>query len=418
MSEQLDILWIVLCSALVFLMQAGFLCLETGLTRQKNNINVAIKNLADFCLTAIVFWVFGFALMFGDSVLGWFGNSHYILDFSTQTGFLTVFFIFQVMFCGTAVTIISGAVAERLHFGTYMIIAFVISGLVYPVAGHWAWGGFEGGVGNGWLADMGFVDFAGSSVVHSIGGWASLALLIIIGPRIGRFGDKKETQEIIASNVPLATLGVVFLFVGWLGFNGGSTLAMNDQVPLILANTLIAGSAGALAAGGLGVAVQQKLNVTQFMNGALGGLVSITAGCFAVTTPIALLIGIVGGMVVVFVEELLVYVRLDDAVGAIPVHLGAGIWGTIATGLYGNIELLGTGLTRGEQIWVQFLGVFSYAAWGFCVPFVIFTAINRFKKFRVSREDELLGLNISEHGLRSEADSNNSTIHQRAEVEP
>ncbi len=417
MSEQIDILWIVVCSALVFLMQAGFLCLESGLTRQKNSINVAIKNLADFCLTTIVFWIFGFALMFGDSVFGWFGNSHYLLDFSTETGFLTVFFVFQVMFCGAAVTIISGVVAERLRFGSYLIVAFVISGLVYPVSGHWAWGGFEGGIGNGWLADMGFVDFAGSSVVHSIGGWAALALLIIVGPRIGRFGDEKNTHEILASNVPLATLGTVLLFIGWLGFNGGSTLAMNEQVPLILVNTVIAGSVGALAAGGLGYAVQQQLNVTQFMNGALGGLVAITANCFAVTSPIAALIGIVGGMVVVFAEELLAYFKLDDAVGAIPVHLGAGIWGTLATGLYGDLEILGTGLTRVEQIWAQFVGVVSYGAWGFCVPFIIFYAINRIKKFRVSKEHEILGLNISEHGIKTEKDVEILNFSQSAKLE-
>ena len=397
--SSLDMLWIILCAALVFLMQAGFLCLESGLTRSKNSINVAIKNLADFCLTTIVFWVIGFSLMFGDTVSGWYGTGLVLPDFSTESADTAVFFLFQVMFCGAAVTIISGVVAERLKFGAYLIVALFISGLVYPVAGHWSWASFGGGEGDGFLASMGFVDFAGSSVVHSVGGWSGLALLMIIGPRIGRFGG---SAPIKASNLPLATLGVLLLFIGWLGFNGGSTLVMDESVPLILVNTIIGGSVGALAAGGLGYAVHNNLNVTQFMNGALGGLVAITANCFAVSTPIAALIGLVGGMVVVFAEDLLEKFHLDDAVGAIPVHLAAGIWGTLATGLYGDLEVLGTGLSRGEQISVQALGVLTYAAWSFGISYALFWIINRVFRLRVSAEHEIAGLNISEHAVENE----------------
>jgi Amt family ammonium transporter len=397
--SSLDMLWIILCAALVFLMQAGFLCLESGLTRSKNSINVAIKNLADFCLTTIVFWVIGFSLMFGDTVSGWYGTGLVLPDFSTESADTAVFFLFQVMFCGAAVTIISGVVAERLKFGAYLIVALFISGLVYPVAGHWSWASFGGGEGDGFLASMGFVDFAGSSVVHSVGGWSGLALLMIIGPRIGRFGG---SAPIKASNLPLATLGVLLLFIGWLGFNGGSTLVMDESVPLILVNTIIGGSVGALAAGGLGYAVHNNLNVTQFMNGALGGLVAITANCFAVSTPIAALIGLVGGMVVVFAEDLLEKLNLDDAVGAIPVHLAAGIWGTLATGLYGDLEVLGTGLSRGEQISVQALGVLTYAVWSFGISYALFWIINRVFRLRVSAEHEIAGLNISEHGVENE----------------
>ncbi|WP_299758545.1 ammonium transporter [uncultured Boseongicola sp.] len=397
--SSLDMLWLILCAALVFLMQAGFLCLESGLTRSKNSINVAIKNLADFCLTTIVFWVIGFSLMFGDTVSGWYGTGLVLPDFSTESADTAVFFLFQVMFCGAAVTIISGVVAERLKFGAYLIVALFISGLVYPVAGHWSWASFGGGSGDGFLASMGFVDFAGSSVVHSVGGWSGLALLMVIGPRIGRFG---EFGPIKASNLPLATLGVLLLFIGWLGFNGGSTLVMDESVPLILVNTIIGGSVGALAAGGLGYAVHNNLNVTQFMNGALGGLVAITANCFAVSTPIAALIGLVGGMVVVFAEDLLEKFHLDDAVGAIPVHLAAGIWGTLATGLYGDLEVLGTGLSRGEQISVQALGVLTYAAWSFGISYALFWIINRVFRLRVSAEHEIAGLNISEHAVENE----------------
>jgi Amt family ammonium transporter len=406
--SSLDMLWLILCAALVFLMQAGFLCLESGLTRSKNSINVAIKNLADFCLTTIVFWAIGFSLMFGDTVSGWYGTGLVLPDFSVESADTAVFFLFQVMFCGAAVTIISGVVAERLKFGAYLIVALFVSGLVYPVAGHWSWASFGGGEGDGILASMGFVDFAGSSVVHSVGGWSGLALLMISGPRIGRFGG---SAPIKASNLPLATLGVLFLFIGWLGFNGGSTLVMDESVPLILVNTIIGGSVGALAAGGLGYAVHNNLNVTRFMNGALGGLVAITANCFAVSTPIAALIGLVGGMIVVFAEDLLEKFHLDDAVGAIPVHLAAGIWGTLATGLYGDLEVLGTGLSRGEQISVQALGVLTYAVWSFGISYALFWIVNRVFRLRVSAEHEIAGLNISEHGVENEVAIQNGDSH-------
>lgn len=402
LSNNIDLLWIYVCSALVFIMQAGFLCLESGLTRRKNSINVAIKNLADFCLTTVVFWVVGFGLMFGVSNFGWFGSSKLFLDFSLEPPFLGAFFIFQVMFCGAAVTIMSGAIAERMRFSSYLIVTVLVSALIYPLFGHWAWAGLDTGEANGWLNGMGFVDFAGSSVVHSVGGWVSLAVLLIIGPRIGRFPSEGKSQNIYPSNLPLATLGVVLLFIGWIGFNGGSTLALNDQVSLIIVNTIIAGSIGAVSAGLLGYVVQNRLNVTQFMNGCLGGLVAITASCFAVTTPVAALIGLVGGMITIGVEELLENRKIDDAVGAIPVHLGAGIWGTLAVGLYGDPVILGTGLTRMEQIGVQFFGVIVCGVWAFCIAYSVLKVVNYFYPLRVTRDHELLGLNIAEHGVLDE----------------
>ncbi|MCD6389237.1 MAG: ammonium transporter [Desulfobulbaceae bacterium] len=403
-QQGLDVLWIILCSGLVFLMQAGFLCLESGLTRRKNSINVAIKNLADFCLTTVVFWVVGFGLMFGASRNGWFGTSEYVLDFSLQSPFFSVFFLFQVMFCGAAVTIMSGAIAERMRFSSYLIVTVAVSALIYPSFGHWAWAGLNDGATNGWLNSMGFVDFAGSTVVHSVGGWMSLAVLLIIGPRRGRFAADGTPQKIHPSNLPLATLGTVLLFIGWLGFNGGSTLALNDQVANVLVNTVIAGSVGAISAGLLGYAIQNRLNVTQFMNGCLGGLVAVTANAFAVTTPVAALIGLVGGMIVIGVEELLEHYRIDDAVGAIPVHLGAGIWGTLAVGLYGDLNILGTGLTRLEQIGVQLLGVVVCGLWVFGVGYFLMKAVNRVYPLRVSAEHEDIGLNLAEHGEQEEHD--------------
>jgi Amt family ammonium transporter len=405
----IDILWVVFASVLVFLMQAGFLCLESGMTRSKNSINVAIKNLADFCLSTLVFWGFGFGLMFGLSYHGWFGLDLFLLDFTSALPALTVFFLFQVMFCGAAVTILSGIVAERMKFGGYLFISFVVAGILYPIAGHWTWAGLGGSGGSGWLADLGFVDFAGSTVVHSVGGWAGLALVLIVGPRLGRFGHEPGMRAIIPSNMPTATLGALLLFIGWLGFNGGSTLALDDTVPAILVNTVVGGCIGAISAGGLSYAVNQRLDVDQFINGALGGLVAITANCFAVSTGAAALIGLVGGMIVVFFSRILETLKIDDAVGAIPVHLGAGMWGTLATGLYGDLDKLGTGLSRFEQIAVQGLGVLVYGVWTFGLAFVIFYTGNSVLRFRVSEEAEIAGLNISEHGLQHESELQSPT---------
>ena len=251
MIEGIDALWVVIASALVFLMQAGFLCLESGMTRSKNSINVAIKNFADFSLSTIVFWIFGFGFMFGTSNGGWFGTDFFVLDFGAEDPSLTLFFVFQVMFCGASVTILSGIVAERMKLVAYLLVSLIVAGFLYPIAGHWSWANLDGSGGSGWLAEMGFIDFAGSTVVHSVGGWAGLALVIIIGPRIGRFVKSAENTRISPSNLPLATLGAIFLFIGWLGFNGGSTLAMNETVPAILVNTIIAGCVGAISAGGL-----------------------------------------------------------------------------------------------------------------------------------------------------------------------
>ena len=402
--DGIDLLWVVFASALVFLMQGGFLCLESGMTRSKNSINVAIKNLADFCLSTLVFWAFGFGLMFGLSYQGWIGLDLFALDFAKAAPSLAVFFLFQVMFCGAAVTILSGIVAERMKFGAYLFVAVVVAGILYPIAGHWSWAGLGGSGGSGWLADLGFVDFAGSTVVHSVGGWAGLALVLIVGPRLGRFDHDSGMQAITPSNMPTATLGALLLFIGWLGFNGGSTLALDETVPAILVNTVVGGCIGAISAGGLSYVVNHRLDVDQFINGALGGLVAVTANCFAVSTGSAALIGLVGGMVVVFFSQVLETLKIDDAVGAIPVHLGAGMWGTLATGLYGDLETLGTGLSRLEQIAVQGLGVLVYGVWTFGVAFLVFHAGNAALGFRVSKEAEIAGLNISEHGLQHESE--------------
>jgi Amt family ammonium transporter len=397
-ASDLDFLWIVFCGFLVLFMQAGFLCLETGLTRRKNSINVAAKNLADFCVTAVIFWGLGFGLMFGASEGGWYGTDRLFLDASEQGRMLGAFFWFQLMFCGAAVTIMSGATAERMRLVSYLVISLLVAGLIYPVFGHWAWAGLDAAQDHGWLRAVGFVDFAGSTVVHSVGGWVALAALLIIGPRRGRFAADGTPRAIPASSLPLATLGGLLLLVGLLGFNGGSSLALDDRIAGILINTILAGAVGALSAGSLGFAVRSRLNVTQFVNGCLAGLVAITAGCFAVSSAVACLIGLVGGMISIGGNELLDRLKVDDAVGAVPVHLGAGIWGTLAVGLYGDLQILGTGLTRGEQVGVQLLGIVMCAVWSFGVAYVLLRLFNSVAPLRVPADHEDMGLNLAEHG--------------------
>lgn len=403
MDRQLgDILWVAVGACLVFVMQGGFLCLETGLTRSKNNINVAIKNLTDLGVALVLFWAFGFALMFGLSHNGWIGTTYVMPDVGQGDPWLVVFFVFQAMFCSTAVTILSGAVAERARFISYVVVAALVSGLIFPVFGHWAWNGLQAGALEGWLGRLGFVDFAGSTVVHSVGGWVSLAALLVIGPRAGRFPANAPPRQIPVANLPLATLGVILLWFGWFGFNGGSTLALTSQVARIIANTALAGAAGMLATLGVGWVITRRADARLVINGALAGLVAITANCHAVGVPAAVLIGAVGGIVTLLVDALLERLRIDDAVGAVPVHLGAGIWGTLAVALFGQAELLATGLAFGAQLQIQLLGILACFAWTFPVTLLALKVIDRFLPLRVTPEDEHIGLNVSEHGAKTD----------------
>ncbi|MGD1809231.1 ammonium transporter [Dapis sp. BLCC M126] len=399
--EAIDILWLLLCSGLVFLMQPGFMCLESGLTRSKNSINVAIKNLTDFGISVACFWGFGFAFMFGASSAGLVGHSNFFLATDLQP-FDAAFFLFQAMFCGTATTIVSGAVAERMKFSAYLFVASVVSGFIYPIFGHWVWNGVDAGVLTGWLGQRGFIDFAGSTVVHSIGGWVSLAALLVIGPRTGRFPRDRPPEKIHGSNLPLSVLGAMLIWFGWFGFNGGSTLALNGQVAGIIVNTVLASVAGMMTALGIGWYIRGIPGVELLINGTLAGLVAITAACHAVTAFSAIVIGIVGGVVSILVEQALEKIRVDDAVGAIPVHLGAGIWGTLAVALFGKAEVLGTGLSLSQQFTVQLLGVCAAFLLGFCAVYAILLITNKFFLFRVSREDEHIGLNVSEHHAKTE----------------
>lgn len=401
----LDNLWVLISAGLVFIMQGGFLCLETGLTRSKNSINVALKNLIDFGIATLLFWAFGFALMFGATANGLIGTEGFLPNFDAASSDKIVFLIFQVMFCGTAMTILSGAIAERLRFSAYIIITILVSGLIYPVFGHWAWNGLDTGIFTGFLGEMGFRDFAGSTVVHSVGGWASLAVLFVIGARSGRFNEDGSVNPIHGSNLPLAALGVLLLWLGWFGFNGGSVLAWDDSVVGIVANTLFAGASGMVTAMTAAYILEQRVYPSAVMNGVLAGLVAITASANAVTTAEAVMIGAFGGVVMLLVEQALLYFRIDDAVGAIPVHLGAGIFGTLAVAIWGDPLSLGFNpqiFNRLDFLGIQIIGILVAAVWTFGVTYLILFVINRFFPLRVSVEDETIGLNISEHDTHDE----------------
>lgn len=400
-TAMIDILWILVCAGLVFLMQPGFMCLESGLTRSKNSINVAVKNFADFGVSVALFWAFGYALMFGGSHFGWWGGEGWFLDLNNNPR-LAAFFLFQAMFCGTATTIVSGAVAERMKFAAYLLVACLTSGLIYPFLGHWVWNGANTGTLTGWLGQLGFVDFAGCTVVHSVGAWVGLAGLLVVGPRTGRFMPGEPPRKIHGSSLPLSVLGAMLLWIGWLGFNGGSTLALNEQVPGIIVNTIIAGVAGMITASLLSWQQHGIPEVEVLINGSIAGLVAITASCHAVSTSLAFIIGAIGAAVMVLITIILHRLHIDDAVDAIAVHGGGGVWGTLAVALFGQPELLHTGLNHYLQILVQLLGIFVGFIWAFGVTFILLYSINRIFPLRVSLEEEHLGLNVSEHRAKAE----------------
>ena len=392
----IDQLWLLLCSGLVFLMQAGFMCLESGLTRAKNSINVAVKNIADFGVSVALFWGFGYGIMFGISQAGWIGTSDFFPSAQEGQSSMIVFFLYQAMFCGTATTIISGAVAERLKFSVYLIIATLVSGIIYPVFGHWAWNS------SGWLKQLGFIDFAGSTVVHSLGAWISLATLILIGARQGRFSASGKINKIQGTNLPFAVLGALLLWVGWLGFNGGSTLALNDQVPGIILNTVLSGVAGMLTATLYSQWQHGRIEVEELINGSIAGLVAITACCNLVATPLAIVVGGTGAMVAQLVSYSLKRWGIDDAVDAVAVHGGAGIWGTLCVALFGQLEIIATDLNRISQLGVQLLGITVVSFWAFGLTFILLKLLNFFLVLRVSPEAEELGLNVSEHQAKTD----------------
>lgn len=396
-----DLIWIVISAALVFVMQAGFACLETGMVRSKNSINVAIKNLMDLCVSGAVFWCFGYALMFGPSWQGWLGWGEFFFGHASREPLEIAFFLFQMMFCGTAITIVSGAVAERMGFIGYMILAAIVASVIYPIVGHWAWAGALAGESDGWLGRLGFIDFAGSTVVHSVGGWVALAAILIIGPRLGRF--QHPNHRIPANNLPLSVLGAFLLWFGWFGFNGGSTLQLSENIPLILLNTCLAAIFGGWGASFAKWLTIRVLDVGMAINGVLGGLVGITASCHIVSPVAAVVIGGVAGLIVYGSTEVLERYRIDDAVGAVPVHLFAGVWGTLSVALFGTPGQWNNGLDFLQQLSVQITGISVIGAYTFTVSYLLLKWINRHYPLKVTPEAEQLGLNVTEHHATTES---------------
>ncbi len=396
----IDTLWVIDCAILVFIMQAGFMCVESGLSRHKNSINVALKNAADFGVSVVVFWLFGFGLMFGKSFNGFFGTDLFM--FATDISQYQTYFVFQAMFVATAATIISGAVAERLKFVGYLVMTIFATGVIYPIVGHWAWSSSYLGeaMNKGWLASLGFVDFAGSTIVHSVGGWIALSGVLILGPRIGKYSEANK-GKFTGSSFPLAVLGTLILWFGWFGFNGGSNGAMDDAVPLILINTFLAAAFGLLTSLVISFAIFKKPDPFYVILGPLAGLVSITAACNSVNSLLAILIGIIGTIIAIIVHELLNKKEIDDVVGAVPVHLAAGVWGTLAVGIFSNLEILDTGLSRIDQIKAQLIGISTIGLFSFVTSYIFFKIVNYFYPLRVSPLHEELGLNIAEHGAVS-----------------
>ncbi len=401
-SEAIDRIWLVVTGALVFFMQAGFALVETGLTRAKNATNITMKNVMDFCFGSIVFWAIGWGFMYGEDALGGLvGFSDFFKGPMDDPLFYRDWF-FQVVFAATAATIVSGAMAERTQFKSYLVYTCFISALIYPVSGHWIWGG-------GWLSKLGFHDFAGSTVVHSVGGWAAFMGAIVLGPRMGKYVRKNGSVSVKAfpgHNIPMAALGVFILWFGWYGFNPGSTLSgMSADIARVAVTTTLAASAGAVSALLFSWVWFKKPDASMTLNGVLAGLVAITAPCAVVSPGASLAIGALSGVLVVLAVEFIdKALRVDDPVGAVSVHMVNGVFGTLAVGIWGNAEGVAVGLLHGgglRQLGVQALGVLTVAAWAAGTSLVLFLAIKAVLGLRVREKDELMGLDLSEH--KSEA---------------
>lgn len=398
-----DTLWVMIAAFMVFIMQAGFGMLEAGLIRTKNTCNILMNNFLDFCMASMGFFMFGYAIMMGAGndfigLKGWF-----LIGAEGHVGNLPLYanWFFHAVFCGAAATIVAGGIAERMKFKGYLMYSFLISATVYPLVGHWIWGG-------GWLAKLNFADFAGSTVVHSVGGTAALIGTIVLGPRIGKYNKDGSANAIEGHSMTLASLGTLILWFAWFGFNPGSTLSVGDgsRIAYVAVTTNLAAVAGALS--GMFFAWKRfgKPDLTMTMNGALAGLVAITAPCAYVLPVEALVIGAIGGIVVVLGTVFLDRIHVDDPVGAVPVHMMNGIWGTLAVGIFGHkaLGLARDGLLHGggfTQLGIQALGVSTVVVFVFSVMFCVFKLIDKLVGLRISREEELKGLDISQHGMES-----------------
>ena len=408
-QDNLNIVWTLVAGVLVFTMQAGFAMVEAGFTRAKNSANIMMKNLIDFAVGAPAFYIIGAAIMFGATKcggwLGWGGLG--MPSLSAGEGIWDwTFFFFQTIFAATAATIVSGAVAERIHFKSYLIYSLIVSAFIYPVSGHWMWGSLFGEGSQGWLEALGFHDFAGSTVVHSVGGWVALAGAIMLGPRIGKYHKDGKPAPIPGHNLIIGTLGVFLLWIGWFGFNPGSYTAGIGSIGRVAMTTNLAACAGTLAALVTAWAIIGKPGLTMALNGSLVGLVAITAPCDLVTANASIIIGLVAGVLVVLSVFFFDKIHVDDPVGAVSVHCVNGVWGTLAVGLfaaptkfeYGN-ELVGLFYGGGVKfLGIQLAGVVATCMWAFGTGLLLFYILKKLGILRVDAKTEMKGLDITEHG--------------------
>ncbi len=395
-QNNLNFVWTLIAATLVFFMQAGFAMVESGFTRAKSACNIMMKNLLDFSMGSLAFWAVGFGLMFGTTTTGWFGTSDFFLSgWSGPNGdpWILAFWMFQCVFAATAATIVSGAVAERIKFTGYLAYSVVVCALIYPIFGSWAWGSLLNG--NGWLEAKGFIDFAGSTVVHSIGGWCALAGAIVLGPRKGKFGPKGEVKAIPGHNIPMAAIGVFILWMGWFGFNPGSTTTGDTSIAMIFVNTNLAAAAGVVSAMFLSWIMFKKPDIGMSLNGALAGLVGITAGCANVSPTSSIIIGFIAGIIVVISVVTIDRMHIDDPVGAVSVHGVCGAWGTLAAGLFNM------GGTTVAIMTTQVIGIAAAFVWAFGTAFILFKVISMTIGLRISEEEELAGVDIAEHGAHA-----------------
>ena len=410
-------LWLLIATILVIFMNAGFAMVEAGMCRSKNAVNILAKNLFVFALAVTAYWFVGFSIMYGNPVAtGWLYFNGLFFDPTVTPEMVTgeklvptVDFLFQSAFAGTAATIVSGLVAERVKFGEFVVFALVLTAIIYPISGSWQWNTNDDGAG--WLNQLGFIDFAGSSIVHSVGAWAGLVGAMLLGPRIGKYSADGKPQAMPGHNMAIATLGALVLWIGWYGFNPGSQLAMDQWVPYVAVTTTLAAAGGAIGATVVSTLTSGKPDLTMIINGILAGLVSITAGCANLTMTGSWLAGLVGGIIVVFSVSALDAAEIDDPVGAFSVHGVCGVWGTLVIGLWG-FDIQGTGDALGlfngggfSQLGIQAVGAGAYAVWAIVTCWIAWSVIGGlFGGIRVSESEEIQGLDIGEHGMEAYPD--------------
>ncbi|MFD0828610.1 ammonium transporter [Neobacillus sp. M.A.Huq-85] len=392
----LDTIWVVLTAAMILLMEGGFALLEAGFVRSKNSVNIIMKVFADITIGTLCYYLIGFALMYGSDLLGIIGKDGFMLkgDFSYLKLSISTdtFWLFQGAFVIAVISIVSGALAERVNFRAYLLYVILMTTLIYPIAGHWVWGG-------GWLGKLGMEDFAGSAVIHALGGFSALAAAILIGPRKGKFTSKNSSSIALPSNLPLASVGAFLLWFGWFGFNAGSTLTATDvRIGHIAIVTMLSAAAGGATALLYTLFRYGRSDAPSVINASLAGLVGITAGCAFVSDQSSILIGAISGLLMMGATNWLEAKRIDDPVGAFPVHAVSGVWGTIAVGLFATKG----GLLEGggwHLLWIQLLGLIILCGWGFLLTWAGLKLINKWVPIRASGDEEDLGLDISYHGI-------------------